>query len=80
MCNTAGHPLQDLLWQCQTRRRLEATIASIHTPFAEMLAVVSEEPVAVFAYPGAGAADYLMAVKALPHTRAYPYRPASGEM
>jgi hypothetical protein len=53
---------------------------SMHTPFAEMLAVVSEEPVAVFAYPGAGAADYLMPVKARRHTRAYPDRPASGEM
>jgi hypothetical protein len=53
---------------------------SIHTPFAEMLAVVGEEPVAVFANPGAGAADYLTAVKARRHTRAYPDRPASGEM
>jgi hypothetical protein len=53
---------------------------SIHTPFAEMLAVVSEEPVVVFAYAGAGAADYLVAAKARRHTRAYPDRPASGEM
>ena len=71
--------MQGLHGSCQPGFNLKAARLIAHAPFAEVLAVVGQQPVAVLAQPGECPAYHLSAVEIPRRSGAGPDRLATGE-
>ena len=64
---------------CQPCLDLKAARLIAYTPFAEVLAIVGQQPVAVLAHPGQGPAHHLAAIEILRRIESDPDRLTTGE-